>query len=320
MIPMAHKQTVTRRGFTLVEIIVAGIIMAMLFGAITVSTGQIISARNASRNRMEAFVRADAAMQNIRSDLASVLRRNNLFQTWVKIEDTTYNLDGTDLKRDWILIFNNHLRAIRTIDYNGEGIEYESSWQVISDEDGPVLWHRRDAMPDTYPQAGGVITPKVEGILELDIQAWDGDQWVDTWDSDYDGMPFGIRVSITATGARPGENPLDSPLAFLRTIIPIDRSPLPYDVLDWNLAEKIAFERQLPPEQVESIAEAIANGTTLPLTVAGQGPTLEAGMPLDAATSPQSGGATGIPSGIELPDGNRIELPTSPNRPGGNNR
>lgn len=314
---LTSKPMAARRGFTLVEIIVAGIIMAMLFGAITVSMGQVISARNNSRNRMEAFVRADAAMQSIRSDIASILRRNDLFNSWLKIEDDSYRLDGTELNQDWILFFNNHLRAIRSIDYNGEGIEYESSWQIIMDEDGPVLWQRRDAMPDTYPEAGGVITPKVEGILELEIEAWNGDQWLSTWDSDYDGMPYGIRISITATGARPGEDPLDSPLAFLRTIIPIDRAPLPYDVLDWKLAEKIAIEKQLPPEQIELLVDAIANGTALPLTVAGEGQTLEAGMPLNAGDSPMSGGASGIPRNIQLPDGTTIQVPSTPTRPGG---
>ena len=175
-------------------------------------------------------------------------------------------------------------------------------------------------MPDTYPEAGGVITPKVEGILELEIEAWNGDQWLTTWDSDYDGMPYGLRISITASGARPGENPLDSPLAFLRTIIPIDRAPLPYDVLDQNLAEQIAFDRQLPPEQIDPLADAIANGTTLPLTVANSGQTLEAGMTLDADGNPTPAGASGMPAGIQLPDGSRLELPTSPSRPGGGNR
>ena len=240
-------------------------------------------------------------MQSIRSDIASILRRNDLFQTWLKIEDDTYRLDGTELNQDWILLFNNHLRAIRGIDYNGEGIEYESSWQIIMDEDGPVLWQRRDAMPDTYPEAGGVITPKVEGILELEIEAWNGDQWLTTWDSDYDGMPYGLRISITASGARPGENPLDSPLAFLRTIIPIDRAPLPYDVLDQNLAEQIAFDRQLPPEQIDPLADAIANGTTLPLTVANSGQTLEAGMTLDADGNPTPAGALACPRASSCP-------------------
>ena len=73
MIPIRRQQRVARRGFTLVEIIVAGIIMALLFAAITVSMGQVISSRNISKNRMEAFVRADAAMQSIRSDIASIL-------------------------------------------------------------------------------------------------------------------------------------------------------------------------------------------------------------------------------------------------------
>tara|TARA_Y100000589_G_scaffold330134_2_gene378829 strand:+ start:262 stop:1260 length:999 start_codon:yes stop_codon:yes gene_type:complete len=291
--PMRH-----RRGFTLVEIIVAGIIMSMLFGAIAVSMGQITQARNTSRNRMEAFVRADAALQAVRSDLVSVLRRQDLFQTWVLLQDDAMTIDGVEMNRDRIILFNNRLRAIRTIEYNGEGIEYESSWQLLDDDDGPVLWQRRDAMPDTYPQAGGLITPVVEGILELGIEVWDGEQWMAEWDSDFDGLPRGFRVSVTATGARPGEDPMDFPLAFLRTVVPVERCPLPLDVQDLKLAEQITIDRELPPEQATEIAEAIANGTTLPLNA--QTETTEDQALPGSVPIPGGGRVTGIPEGLPV--------------------
>jgi len=256
-----------RQGFTLVEIIVAGVIMAMLFGAMAISLGQITLAKNSSRQRMDAYLRADIALRSIQADLLSILRRQDLFQTWIMLEDNSLTVDSLELNRDWIVVFNNHLRAIRTIDYNGEGIEYESSWEVLDDDDGAVLWHRRDALPDTYPRGGGIVTPVVEGIVELNIEAWDGEQWMSEWDSDYDGIPRGFRITVTATGGKPGEdNQLDAPLVTLRTVAPLDRAPHPNDVLDWKLAEQIALDRNLPPEQVEQLAEAIANGTSLPLT------------------------------------------------------
>jgi hypothetical protein len=282
-----------------VEIIVAGVIMALLFATIAISMGQLANARNNSRARMDAFMRADSALRLIRADLASLLRRHDLFQTWINIRDDSFNVDNVEFDRDWIVVFNNHLRAIRSIEYNGEGLEYESSWQVIEDEDGPVLWHRRDAMPDTYPQAGGVATPVIEGLLEINIEAFDGEQWMTEWDSDYDGIPRGFRIRVTATGARPGEPPLSAPLATLRTIVSVDRAPLPYDVLDWRLAEQIAMDRVLPPEQIEAIADAIANGTALPLTP----PSPDGGgdvIPGLGSGSIGGGRVTGIPEG--LPD------------------
>ncbi len=310
---MSWRRTTTRqsrRGFTLVEIIVAGVIMAMLFGAMTISLGQITMAKNTSRLRMDAYIRADLALRSIQADLLSVLRRQDLFQTWILLEDNSLRVDNLELNRDWIVVFNNHLRAMRTIDYNGEGIEYESSWEVLDDNDGAVLWQRRDALPDTYPRGGGVISPVVEGIVELNIEAWDGEQWMPEWDSDYDGLPRGFRITVTATGSKPGEeNQLDAPLVTLRTVAPLDRAPHPNDVLDWKLAEEIAFDRNLPPEQVEQLADAIANGTALPLTAASETPDGDSvpgiGSPSSGARSTTSGIPEGLPTGVPRGGGGR---------------
>ena len=275
-------------------------IMAMLFAAITIAMGQIVQAKNGSQERMTAFMRADTALRSIRSDLVSVLRRQDLFETWVLLEDDAIPMDDLEVNRDWILVFNNQLRAMRSIEYNGEGVEYESSWQILDDEDGAVLWHRRDALPDTYPRAGGTITPLVEGIIELNIEAWDGEQWMSEWDSDYDGLPRGFRITVTSTGAKTGMDALDAPLVSLRTVVPVERVPLPLDVMDWTLAEQIAMERGLPETQVEEIAEAIANGTALPLSMPTEGDD-EGGLPGLAPGGVTGGRVSGVPEGLPNP-------------------
>ena len=55
------------------------------------------------------------------------------------------------------------------------------------------------------------------------------------------------------------------------------------------------------PEQIDPLADAIANGTTLPLTVANSGQTLEAGMTLDADGNPTPAGASACPRASSCP-------------------
>ena len=48
-----------RRGFTIVELILAGVIAAMVLGALTIAMSQIIQSKNISHERLDAHVRAD---------------------------------------------------------------------------------------------------------------------------------------------------------------------------------------------------------------------------------------------------------------------
>ena len=62
---------------------------------------------------------------------------------------------------------------MRDIDFNGEGMEYETQYRIEEDDAGPALWVRHDAMPDEYPLGGGVVSPAVEGIVAMMIEAYD---------------------------------------------------------------------------------------------------------------------------------------------------
>ncbi|MAJ45942.1 MAG: hypothetical protein CBC35_01320 [Planctomycetes bacterium TMED75] len=142
----------------------------------------------------------------------------------VLYDDVSTTRDG-DLNRDELLLFTVSLRAVRPIDYEGEGQEYESQFRIGEDHTGTALWQRRDAVLDEWCDAGGIASPVANGIISLEIQAYDGESWFDEWDSDIDGLPWALRVSVTASGNELGVDPLEDgiPQVTLRTQIAIDR-------------------------------------------------------------------------------------------------
>jgi len=120
-----------------------------------------------------------------------------------------------------------------------------------------VLWRRRDALPDVYPDAGGVATPIVEGVLGMRIQAFDGLDWRDEWDSDYDGLPLGLRMTLWTSGHRELESAYERQPLELMSTIAIDRVEPPFDhkllALDALFAE---LEAERAEEQAVEAAGA----------------------------------------------------------------
>ena len=298
-LPRRHRSL--RRGFTMLEFILAGILLAMVLVAMGMAMQQVVKARNATRGRVDAHLRADAALRMIRRDLVSLLRREDLFYTRVLLTDNWVVREGEQVSRDEILVFNNRMQATRDLQYNGDGMEFETHYRVEDDDLGPMLWQRRDPMPDAYPEGGGIVTPVVEGIMGLNITAWNGLDWLDEWDSDEDGIPWAFRITVTATGAIAGQPTSNQPIATLRTAVPIDRSRMPLEVADVRLAEEIADRFLLDPALLEEVTEAIATGSPPPIprsTAEGDGSELEIG-----GTAQTGVGAGGGSRTIETPAG-----------------
>lgn len=212
------------RGFTLLEMIVAGAMAALILGAVTLSLSQLGRARNVSVARLESSLRARAALDSIRRDVASVVRDGDLFNCRVLVSSGTVSTPAGAFDRDELLLFSTRLAPVRENAYGGEGIEYETHYRVEEDRGGAVLWQRRDFMPDEWPDAGGVAVPLVDGVVGLRVEAYDGIAWYDDWDSDLDGLPWALRVTVTALpegiDLRSGDL---RHLITLRTLIAIDR-------------------------------------------------------------------------------------------------
>ena len=251
-----------KRGFTIIELVVAIMIAAIISGAVASSLSQLGRARNISRIRMTASRRASDALESIRRDVQSAVRSDDLFDTRLRLAPETVRSTVGEMDRDQLLLFNTRLRPIRTIDYSGEGDEYETQYRIEEDRDGPALWRRRDAVPDEFEDAGGIAEPIGDGVIGVRFEAFDGQSWIQEWDSDVDGLPISIRATVTASGARPGEDALNDPrsLAVMRTEIPIDRVIKP-KLDEATLAAQAAAEAAAQAADGGAAGDAAAGGS-----------------------------------------------------------
>ena len=209
------------RGFTVIELVIAIAVGAIVVVTIGSVLSRVSQTRDIARAQLDAVSRANAALDAMRADLASVIRDEDLYNTRVLLLDGTgYSALGP-ADRDEVLVYNNRLRPMKRDDYQGEGGEYESQYRLDA-VDG-VLWMRRDAVPDQNGEGGGMALPVVDGVVGISIEAYDGEAWYPDWDSDEMGLPWALRVSVTAVGGDL-ENPVASrPMVTLRTQIPLDR-------------------------------------------------------------------------------------------------
>lgn len=212
-------------GFTIVELVIAIAVSALVVVTITTVLSRITRSRDAARVRLEAVTRASAALDLIRRDLQSVLRESDLFYTRVVLYDGLTFTPYGEMDRDEVLVYNTRLRPMQRDPYSGEGSEYETQHRVEDDNAGSVLWTRRDAVPDQMGEGGGIAIPSVDGVVGVSIEAYDGEQWYPDWNSDEMGLPWALRITVSATGDIAGQAPTEArrALATLRTQIPIDR-------------------------------------------------------------------------------------------------
>lgn len=220
----SHAQHAAR-GFTIMELVVAISVSAIVVVTISTVLSRIGRARDVTRTRLDAVTRATAAMDSLRRDLSSIVRSADLFDTRLVLLDGQNYSDYGPMDRDEVLIYNTRLRPMQRDEYQGEGGEYESQYRVMDDADGSVLWMRRDAVPDENGEGGGIAMPTVDGIVGVSIEAYDGESWYPDWDSDELGLPWALRITVTATGDMPGGEVSEpgKALAVLRTQVPIDR-------------------------------------------------------------------------------------------------
>jgi len=244
-----------RAGFTVMELVIAisvGAIVVLTIGSVLM---RVAKTRDMTRTRLDAVSRAHLALDTIRADIASTVRDEDLYNTRVRLLDGVASTGYGVSDRDELLIYNNRLRPMKRDDYQGEGGEYESQYRVEPGSD--VLWMRRDAVPDENGEGGGMAIPIVDGVVAVSIEAYDGESWYPDWDSDTMGLPWALRVSVTAAGGpTDGVDALNlPPVVTLRTQIAIDRIvPPPED------EEAMESEDGLGEEGATGTGEDGANG------------------------------------------------------------
>ncbi len=312
---MSNRFTSRRasRAFTLVEVMLATVISVFVIGGITMSISQLAQAKDKSKTRLDAHLRADAALNALRRDIVSVIRHEDLFWTRLLIRSDAVRTPLGDLDRDEILVFNNRLRAIHDLDFNGEGMQYETQYRIEADDYGSYLWQRRDPVPDEHPLAGGIATPLVEGILALRLEAYDGTDWFREWDSDDRGLPEAVRITLIASGHRNGDDMWDAPIVHLRTVVAIDRVIPPAD-----LFQPDEDDDETEAEEREDVSDAPSAGSGEGQSGGRRG-TGTRGQPGGqrgpAQQTPERGRPQGQPQRPQRQDGPRLRESSPGNRP-----
>lgn len=275
-------------GFTLIELVVAGTIAAMVLMAVTFALAQLSKTRNIARERVEAFQRASMSIEALRRDIAAMIRTDDLFDTRFLLTTREASSRTGGHERSDLLMFSISLRPLHPIEYQGEGREYETQYRVEDDELGSALWRRRDMAPDERPDGGGLAEPIADGVVGFLVEASDGEGgWRTEWDSDVDGVPKLVRITVTATGIPVGADSVSlTPDVDLRTVVAIDRliAPKPDPVLE---------EDQPPTETSARDAVAGAGGGA---GATGGAVSAGAGGAGGAGTLTPVGGAGGMPA------------------------
>ncbi len=269
------------RGFTIAELMVALVVAGLVIAAIATAMSRIGRSREIARTRLAAHQRAIDALESIRREVAATVRSDDLFLCRMLISPGSERTRGGILDRSELLLFSSRLDPVRAIDYNGEGLEYETQFRV-EDRDGSSLWRRRDPVPDDTPEGGGMVDAVADNVVGLLVEAYDGENWWTEWDSDDDGIPRALRFSVVASGVGPTVDPFSEPesMVMLRTVVPIDRVPPPRD------EEAIALAR------AEAAAAAGADVNANPANIASVGATGPDGG-ANVAVSVELGGADG---------------------------
>ena len=294
----------TRRGFTLIELMVAGVMAAIILGGITLALSQLGSTKAVSRQRLEAFSRCDTAIRTIRRDIITTLRRGDLFDTRLLISDLTHRFQGNVLDKDELLVFDGTLRANKEIDFNGEGMEYETQFRIEPNDVSTALWKRRDAILDDNPIGGGMATPIAEGIISLQLEAFDGLSWFSEWDSDELGIPLAIRVTVSSTGMVNSDE-LHAPLVTLRTVVPLDRFRSPDDKL-------VLIAQEEEEERLAALGIDSEDMPGLDASMDGDNSDSEVTSSSGSKGGKQSDSGTSQKQTITDPDGNIHEIPSDP--------
>ena len=226
-----------RRGFTIIELVVALLIAAALAAATTRVISGALRARTTVESRSEASGRALRAADVIARDLANLHRDPVADETLLRVLD-----DGeTGLPGDGLMLFARSDRRARAVPNENlgfpgtaEGGLYEVQMRlelpaedVSGDREAYDLWVRMDPIPDDVVEGGGVARLVARGVVDLQAEVHDGGAWVEGWDSDRDGLPYAVRVTVSATDDDGRSvRTVSRTIGFARTPLPVLESGL----------------------------------------------------------------------------------------------
>ncbi len=169
-----------RRGFTLLEVLVAVAVTGMVLAIVYSAFGRTIESKEYVEVGNETYHKIRWAMDKITMDLASafVFREQGSHTIFYGVSHLVGSMPMDEI----------HFTSFSHIRYNPEAhesdqaeISYKVAW--VPDDQRFQLWRREDATLDDQNQTGGEELQLLDDVLAFNIRYYDGYEWRDDWDS-----------------------------------------------------------------------------------------------------------------------------------------
>jgi type II secretion system protein J len=185
-----------RRGFTLVELMLAILILAIMMSIIY---GLVVSTVSAARRVEEITASSEigpAILTRVRSDLqAAFIPKDGEFFVGSK-------RPGGGADRDRIDFISGEMAYGSEIE--GEDARFHSinevGYQVLENRKDPnvgVLYRREDYFIDAEPLKGGRLTEVYDRVRSFSLRYYDGEAWRPDWNNKAQkGLPKAVEVEV----------------------------------------------------------------------------------------------------------------------------
>lgn len=197
-----------RGGFTIVEVLLAILIMGMMFTSITQLMTAAKNARDSIHNMQETQLAGPAVLDMLERDLRGLLTTGLPRSSWLKVTDRV--VGGLDADRiDFISTTDSLIARIEDQEYPKRSDFNEVGYMLRPNprnDEFLEVYRREDFGVDAEPFEGGEYTFLSDQVKGFDIEVYfqDGPDIdpLDEWDSGSDeedktGLPAAVKLSIT---------------------------------------------------------------------------------------------------------------------------
>lgn len=211
-----------RGGFTLIELLVASSMLAVLAAAGYVAFAAGMRASDRARRVNSMVAGAQRALTAMAADIRAMVEHED----WrLMTVDSTVEGQSSDMMD---FVTTRHRRSF-AIEATGR---CEVGYSLAEESETGTRWlaRRQDDTPDEFPDEGGDTLPLVPNVSELDLEYYDGTDWLQEW-TDTQSFPRAIHIDIVVVDP----DAVEDPMQFETTVCIPTREGRDYaESVDWR--------------------------------------------------------------------------------------